>query len=238
MRRGRRENELRPITIQMGFLERRPASVLFSMGSTKVLATACIEAGVPSFLEGKGKGWATAEYDMLPGSTSPRRPRERAGKVSGRTLEIQRMIGRSLRGVLDLTALDGFTLALDCDVLEADGGTRTASVNGAFVAASLAVREAMEKGLLRRSPITQALGAVSVGISAGKLLVDLDYAEDSSADVDLNLVATTSSAVLEIQGTSERKPFSLEELDRMVQSGMEGIHEIIERCRAAIATRE
>jgi ribonuclease PH len=231
----RREDELRPIAIQTGFLEKRRASVLFSMGLTRVLCSATLEAGVPLFLEGRRKGWATAEYDMLPGATSPRRQRERAGKVSGRTLEIQRMIGRSIRGVLDLAALDGFTLALDCDVLQADGGTRTASVNGAFVAASIAIREAMETGKLTRSPLTQALGAVSAGISGGKRLLDLDYAQDSSADVDLNLVATESGALLEIQATSERKPFTREDLDHLVLLGMAGIREIIERSRAAIA---
>ena len=169
MRRGRRENELRSITIQTGFLDRRNASVLFSMGSTRVLVTACIEAGVPAFLEGKGKGWATAEYDMLPGSTSPRRPRERAGKVSGRTLEIQRMIGRSLRGVLDLTALDGFTLSLDCDVLP---GRRHPEPRreGAFVAASSSTRPWRRTAAACPS---QALGAGGF-ISAGSFC-DLDW---------------------------------------------------------------
>jgi ribonuclease PH len=189
---------------------------------------------VPPFLEGSAKGWSTAEYDLLPGATQPRHARERTGKISGRTQEIQRLIGRSLRGVLDLTALSGYTLQVDCDVLQADGGTRTASINGAFVAVSLLCREAIRSGALRRSPMVQGLGAVSAGMVGGKYLLDLDYEEDSSADVDLNLVLTEDGSILEIQATSEAKPFRREDLDRLVDLARKGIDEILDHQRRAL----
>jgi len=199
-----------------------------------VLCTASLQPGVPPFLEGSGKGWSTAEYDLLPGATSPRHARERTGKLSGRTQEIQRFIGRSLRGILDLTALDGLTLQVDCDVLQADGGTRTASVNGAYVAVSLLCREAIRLGTLWRLPIVQALGAVSAGIVGEWRLLGLDYEEDSAADVDLNLVLTEDGSILEIQATSEGKPFRREELERLVDLARKGIEEILEHQRRAL----
>ena len=199
-----------------------------------MLCAASLQPGVPPFLEGSGKGWSTAEYDLLPGATSPRHARERTGKISGRTQEIQRLIGRSVRGILDLTALSGFTLQVDCDVLQADGGTRTASINGAFVAVSLLSREAVRSGTLRRSPIVQALGAVSAGMVGGKYLLDLDYEEDSAADVDLNLVLTEDGSILEIQATSEGKPFRREDLDRLVDLARKGVKEILGHQRRAL----
>jgi ribonuclease PH len=235
MPRKHDDEALRPIEIIPGFLARQPGSVLYASGATRVLSTAILEPGVPAFLEGKNLGWATAEYSLLPGATSPRHQRERWGKISGRTQEIQRLIGRALRAVMDLTAMPGYTLQLDCDVLEADGGTRTASVNGAYLAAELAVRAALKKGRLERSPLRQAVAAVSVGIVAGKFLLDLDYEEDSQADVDLNLVLTAAGALLEIQATSERRPFTRQDLDRLLNLGGRGISQILAACKAALA---
>ena len=228
MARSRAADQLREISIVTGFLDRSPSSVLYSMGSTSVLCTASLQTGVPLFLEGRGKGWATAEYDMLPGSTAPRHARERGGKISGRTQEIQRMIGRTLRGILDLRVLDGWTLQIDCDVLQADGGTRTASINGAYVAAAIATGIALRRGDLARSPITDALGAVSAGIVRGKRLLDLDYADDSAADVDLNLVLTRGGAILEIQAASEGAAFSRQDLDELIALAQSGIARLIE----------
>jgi ribonuclease PH len=233
MPRSRPPDRLREIRIVTGFLPLSPPSVLYNMGSTSVLCTASLQTGVPPFLEGRGKGWATAEYDMLPGSTNPRHPRERGGKISGRTQEIQRMIGRALRGILDLSALDGWTLQIDCDVLQADGGTRTASINGAYVATAIAVGAALRRGHLARDPVTDALGAVSAGIVRGERLLDLDYADDSAADVDLNLVLTGSGALLEIQAASEGSAFSREDLDGLVDLARGGISRIIDENRRA-----
>lgn len=234
MARDRPDDALRPIQIVTGFLERNPASVLYASGGTKVLCTAALAPVVPPFLEGKGRGWATAEYDLLPGSTQPRHARERNGRISGRTQEIQRMIGRSIRGVLDLSALDGFTLTLDCDVLQADGGTRAAAINGAWISASLLARDAVARGILARSPIREGLGAVSAGIVGGRHLLDLDYEEDSMADVDLNVVAAESGKLVEIQAASEGAPFPLEELDALARLGLRGIGEIIETARRSL----
>jgi ribonuclease PH len=229
MPRTRPHDALRPIEIVTGFLERNPASVLYSSGATKVLCLATLERTVPPFLAGSGQGWTTAEYDMLPGATSPRHPRERSGKLSGRTQEIQRLIGRSLRGVMDLSALDGWTLQLDCDVLQADGGTRTASVNGAYIAAALTIAAALEQGLLLRSPLRQPLGAVSAGVVAGQPLLDLDYEEDAAAEVDLNVVLAASGAILEIQATTEDDAHALtrSDLDRLLDMAARGIREIL-----------
>jgi ribonuclease PH len=234
MPRSRPAGALRPVEIVTGFLDKNPTTVLYSMGATRILCSALIEPGVPPFLEGRGKGWSTAEYDLLPGATRPRHARERGGKISGRTQEIQRLIGRSLRGVIDLAALDGFTLHLDCDVLQADGGTRTASINGAYIAASIAVREAIARGQLARSPLREALGAVSAGIVNGQALLDLDYAEDSAADVDLNLVLDGSGRILEIQGTSEGEPFSEEDLGRLIALARTGIRELMARAQEVL----
>ena len=182
---------------------------------------------MPAFLEGSSKGWATAEYDLLPASTGSRRKRERGGKLSGRTQEIQRLIGRSLRAVIDLEKLPGWTLRLDCDVLQADGGTRTASVNGAYLASRIALERALGDGRLGEQPLIEAIGAVSVGIVDGELLLDLDYSEDSRAGVDLNVVQTEGGRFLEVQGTAEGEPFSREELDSLLDLAAAGIRDII-----------
>ncbi len=225
----------RRIEIAAGFIEQHPANVLYSCGGTRVLCAAVLNEGVPAFLEGRGKGWATAEYSLLPTSTTPRARRERSGQVSGRTQEIQRLIGRSLRGVLDLTALDGWTLQIDCDVLQADGGTRTASINGAYVAVAIACQKAQATGRLSRSPLRQAVGAMSAGIVDGKLCLDLDYAADSSADVDLNLVLLEDGSIIEIQGTSEKEPMSRARLDELVALASRGIDTVFEAQRTALA---
>ena len=232
-------SEPRPIDIQVGYLSRRPESVLYCSGDTHVLCCAALEAGVPDFLAGKGKGWATAEYSLMPGSTQPRARRER-GKVSGRTQEIQRLIGRSLRGIIDFEALDGFTLQLDCDVLQADGGTRTASINGAYIAASIAFGRAVTDGRLERSPLRRssgeirAVGAMSAGVVGGRLVLDLDYEHDSAADVDLNLVIDEQENIIEIQGTAERAPLSRDHLDQLVDLGVSGIRKVFAAQNAAI----
>jgi len=229
MTRERPSDSLRKIEVDSGFLEQHPATVLYSSGRTRVLCAATLEEGVPAFLEGSSKGWATAEYDLLPASTGSRRKRERerGGKLSGRTQEIQRLIGRSLRAVIDLEKLPGWTLRLDCDVLQADGGTRTASVNGAYLASRIALERALGDGRLGEQPLIEAIGAVSVGIVDGELLLDLDYSEDSRAGVDLNVVQTEGGRFLEVQGTAEGEPFSREELDSLLDLAAAGIREII-----------
>jgi ribonuclease PH len=223
-------DSLRPIEIRPRFLEQNPSSVLYSSGLTRVLCAATLEEGVPTFLAGRQSGWATAEYNLLPAATSPRHPRERLGRLSGRTQEIQRLIGRSLRGALDLEQLDGWTLRLDCDVLQADGGTRTASINGAYLAAALALDGAVKEGKLGGSPLRSALGAVSAGIVDGRHLLDLDYEEDSRADVDLNVVVTSQGgkeALLEVQGTSEGRAFSRADLEQLLDLAEKGVREIL-----------
>lgn len=222
---GRKEHQLRPVRIERGFTRSAPGSVLIEMGKTRVLCTASVEPEVPPFLVGKGRGWLTAEYDMLPGATTPRRRRDRTGKVDGRTVEIQRLIGRALRNVVRLEALGENTIWMDCDVLDADGGTRTASITGAYVALVDAVR---------RSPLADRAGAifadsvaaVSVGIVAGEVLLDLEYVEDSAADVDMNLVMTGSGKFIEVQGTGERANFSLDELHSLLAVGQAGIRQL------------
>ena len=229
MARERPANSLRTIEVNTRFLEQHPATVLYSSGMTRVLCAATLEQGVPAFLDGTSKGWATAEYDLLPASTGSRRRRERGGKLSGRTQEIQRLIGRSLRAVLDLEKLTGWTLKLDCDVLQADGGTRTASVNGAYLASCIALRQALDDGRLGEQPLVEAIGAVSVGIVGGETLLDLDYSEDSRAGVDLNVVQTEGGRFLEVQGTAEGEPFSREELNELLDLAAAGISEIIKK---------
>src|SRR5690606_19236402 len=229
-------DSLRPISVQCGFISSRPASVLYSSGRTRVLCVATLEEGVPTFLLGRGRGWATAEYDILPGATLPRHQRERGGKVSGRTQEIQRLIGRSLRAVLDLEALDGFTLRFDCDVLEADGGTRTAAISGAYIAGVLAARAALRDGRLARDPFTSAVAAVSAGMVEGRPYLDLDYEEDSSAHVDLNLVLDRSLHVLEIQATAETRPLARADLDQLIDLATRGIEQIFVVQERAIET--
>lgn len=220
---GRRPDELRPVTFQRHFTRYAEGSVLVSFGETRVLCNASVEEGVPPFLRGSGRGWVTAEYAMLPRATHQRSPRESTrGKVGGRTHEIQRLIGRSLRAVIDLEALGERTIQIDCDVLQADGGTRTAAITGAWVALADAVGRLLAQGLLRTSPLREGVAAVSVGIIDGQPLLDLDYAEDSRAMVDMNFVITGSGHFVEVQGTAEDRPFSGEELDRLrdlAQSG-------------------
>jgi ribonuclease PH len=220
---NRPPNELRPLVFRRGFTAQAPGSVLVQMGRTTVLCTCSIDLSVPAFLVGTGKGWLTAEYNMLPGSTSPRKPRDRGPKIDGRTVEIQRLIGRSLRAVVNLEKLGERTVYLDCDVLEADGGTRTASINGAYVALIDALHA---KAALLGPPsafVRASVAAVSVGILDGQELLDLDYAEDKDADVDMNLVMTGAGEFIEVQGTGEEATFSQDQLDRLLKLGKLGI---------------
>lgn len=216
--------ELRPIEILPNYLRHPEGSVLVAFGDTRVIVTASFEERVPPFLVGKGSGWVTAEYGMLPRSTHTRNGREAArGKQSGRTLEIQRLIGRALRACVDLERLGSSTLTLDCDVIQADGGTRTAAITGAWVALALAVRKLRESGKIKKDPMIGQVAAVSVGSMKGQPLLDLDYEEDYSADVDMNIVATTSGELIEVQGTAEGRPFSRAALDEMVDLGLHGV---------------
>jgi len=214
---GRAPDELRPIRITRGFTRHAEGSVLVEFGDTRVLVTATVEDGVPSFLRGKGEGWVTAEYGMLPRATHTRSAREAArGKQSGRTLEIQRLIGRSLRAVVDLRALGERTVTLDCDVLQADGGTRTASITGAYVALADAMDALVRRRVLASSPLHGQVAAVSVGIAGGVPVVDLDYVEDSDAETDMNVVMNNGGGFIEIQGTAEGHAFRRHELDEML----------------------
>jgi ribonuclease PH len=214
---GRAPDELRPIRITRGYTRHAEGSVLVEFGDTRVLVTASVEDGVPSFMRGRGEGWVTAEYGMLPRATHSRSPREAArGKQSGRTLEIQRLIGRSLRAVVDLRALGERTVTLDCDVLQADGGTRTAAITGAYVALSDAVDALMTRRVLGASPLHGQVAAVSVGIVRGVPVVDLDYAEDSTAETDMNVVMNNGGGFVEVQGTAEGHAFRRHELDAML----------------------
>ena len=216
-RDGRRPDELRPFDIVRGFTEFAAGSVLMTMGKTKVLCTASLDLEVPRWMQGRGRGWVTAEYSLLPGSSAERVAREAArGRQSGRTQEIQRLIGRSLRAVCDLEALGERQVILDCDVLQADGGTRTAAVTGAYIALADACNTLLALGELARSPLVDSVAAVSVGIVDGEALLDLDYSEDSRASVDMNVVVTGSGAYVEVQGTAERAPFSRRELDQLL----------------------
>ncbi len=224
---GRRADALRPVTLQRHYTRHAEGSVLVSFGHTQVLCTASVEEKVPPHKRGSGEGWVTAEYGMLPRSTHTRSDREAAkGKQSGRTQEIQRLIGRSLRTVFDLKALGERTIALDCDVIQADGGTRTAAITGAFVAAHDAITWLMEKKRIDASPIRDFVAAVSVGVVQGKPLLDLDYSEDSSCDTDMNVVMTGSGGFVEIQGTAEGAPFSRAEMDALLALAERGIREL------------
>lgn len=224
---GRDSRALRTVTITRNFTKHAEGSVLVAFGDTKVICTASVEETVPSFLRGKGTGWVTAEYSMLPRATHTRSSREAAkGKQSGRTLEIQRLIGRSLRAVTDLAALGERTVYIDCDVIQADGGTRTASITGAYVALADALGTLRNKGLLDKVPLKEAVAAVSVGIVAGEAVLDLNYIEDSSAEVDMNFVMTSSDCFVEVQGTAEAEPFSVEQMDAMRLLAMDGIKKL------------
>jgi ribonuclease PH len=232
---GRRPDQLRPLTFQRNFLGQAPGRVLVTMGKTAVLCSCSVEMAVPEFLEGKGTGWLTAEYGMLPGSTNKRKPRDKAGKVDGRSVEIQRLIGRSLRAVVDLTKLGERTLWIDCDVLEADGGTRTAAISGAYVALVDALNAVKEK---LPNPIdailTDSVAAVSVGVVDGEPRLDLEYVEDRDAAVDMNLVMTGAGAFIEVQGTGEETTFTRAELDALLALGEAGIKEIVAGQKASL----
>jgi ribonuclease PH len=232
---ARRPEELRAIRIQRGFTRHPEGSVLVEFGDTRVLCTASVEERVPPFLRDSGKGWVTAEYGMLPRATNTRTDREASrGKQSGRTQEIQRLIGRSLRAVVDLSSLGSRTVQLDCDVLQADGGTRTAAITGAFVALHDAVGGLQRKGLLTSSPIRDFVAAVSVGVYKGTPVVDLDYAEDSACGCDMNVVMTGAGGFVEVQGTAEGAAFSRAELDSLLGLAQRGIAELIAHQRRAL----
>jgi ribonuclease PH len=233
---GRRADELRPLRLEPDFTENPLASVLCRMGKTIVLCTVSLEESVPRFLQNSGKGWITAEYSMLPGSTHTRGEREAArGKQSGRSLEIQRLIGRSLRAVADLSALGERSLTVDCDVLQADGGTRCASITGGYTALAIAVARLGARGELKDPVLRDSVAAVSVGIVGGEIVLDLPYAEDSRAEVDANIVATGSGRLVEVQGTGEAGVFSQEQLTEMTSLALRGTAELTARQAEAIA---
>jgi ribonuclease PH len=227
---GRAPGELRPVEIEPGFMRTATGSALISMGETRIICTASAQESVPRWMSGQGRGWVTAEYGMLPASTGERKQRDATrGRQDGRTIEIQRLIGRSLRGVIDFKALGERTIYLDCDVLQADGGTRCASITGAYVALSLACVQLQSAGLLERSPLTGSVAAVSCGIREGAPLLDLDYSEDSTAEVDANVVMTGDGGLIEVQATAERTPLSRAHLDDLLALAAAGI----ERLRVA-----
>jgi len=232
---GRKQNELRQIKITRQHTKHAEGSVLIEFGDTRVLCTATVEEKVPGFLRGKGQGWLTAEYGMLPRSTGSRMRRESAsGKQGGRTMEIQRLIGRSLRAAVDMKALGEHTITIDCDVLQADGGTRTASITGGFVALADAVQYMLDKKLIKTSPITAHIASVSVGIYDDMPVTDLDYIEDSNCETDMNLVMNSEGGFIEIQGTAEGKTFSSDELNAMLELGKDSINQLIEYQKQAL----
>jgi ribonuclease PH len=232
---NRAHNELRPITIEPGFIGSATGSALIACGDTRVICTASIQESVPKWMAGRGKGWLTAEYGMLPASTGDRKQRDVSkGRPDGRTVEIQRLIGRSLRGVIDFEALGERTVYIDCDVIQADGGTRTTSITGGFVALELAVQRLLTAGLLKRSPLNGTIAAVSCGIVDGEPLLDLDYPEDSSAEVDANVVMTGDGGLVEVQATAERTPLSRAHLDELLALAQEGIEQLRAAQAAAV----
>ena len=236
IRTGRAADQLRPVSITPHFLPHADGSALIACGNTKVICTASIDESVPPFLRGKNQGWVTAEYGMLPASTASRMRREAAqGKQSGRTQEIQRLIGRSLRAAVDLSQLGERQILIDCDVIQADGGTRTASITGAYVALHLAIGKLLAAGKLAHNPIREAVAAVSLGIVGGVPLLDLDYPEGSGCDSDINLVMTASGNIIEIQGTAEGAAFSPAALTQLLALGQKGIAELLQHQQAAIA---
>lgn len=226
---GRSKDQIRPVKITRNYLKHAEGSVLIEMGDTKVICTASVDEKVPPFIKGSGKGWVTSEYGMLPRSTEVRKPRESArGKVDGRTMEIQRLIGRALRSIVDLGKLGEMTIYIDCDVIQADGGTRTASITGSFVALVDALNRLVEQEKLKTIPLNGFLAAVSVGVKDGEAILDLNYAEDSTCQVDMNLVMTDKGEFIEIQGTGEERPFSREQLQELMLLGEKGIKDLIE----------
>jgi ribonuclease PH len=234
---GRQPKQLRPLTITPGYIKTADGSVLIEFGDTKVICTAKLEERVPPFLRNSGKGWITAEYGMLPGSSQVRIARESSrGKVGGRTHEIQRLIGRSLRAVADLPSLGEKTIWIDCDVIQADGGTRTASITGAYVALVDATKRWLEKGIINVDPIKDSVAAVSIGIIDGKILLDLSYEEDSRANVDMNFVMTGSGKFVEVQGTAESAPFTKKQMERMAEMAQDGIRELLSAQKKVLAS--
>jgi ribonuclease PH len=232
---GRSVDELRPLTFEVDFTEQPLGSVLCSAGKTRVLCTLCEEPSVPRWMKGSGRGWLTAEYSMLPGATNTRNDRESTrGKVSGRTMEIQRLIGRSLRSVVNMDALGERTLWIDCDVLQADGGTRTASISGAFVALALGLAKLDRKNSFKAPVLNDQVAAISVGVVGGEPMLDLPYEEDARADVDMNVVATGSGRFVEVQGTGEDGTFDRDELNRLLDLALGGIQEIAAAQKAAV----
>ncbi|MCB1698547.1 MAG: ribonuclease PH [Pseudomonadales bacterium] len=233
---GRAPSQLRDITITRNFTRHAEGSVLVGFGDTRVICTASVEQGVPRFLRGKGRGWVTAEYGMLPRSTGTRMAREAAqGKQGGRTVEIQRLIGRSLRSAVDLSRLGEYTINIDCDVIQADGGTRTAAITGACVALVDAINHLQRQKLITQDPLIQMVASVSVGVFQGVPVLDLDYPEDSAADTDMNVVMGESGGFIEVQGTAEGAPFARQQLDGMLDLAAQGITELIARQKAALA---
>ncbi len=235
---GRRPNQLREVKMTRGFTCHAEGSVLVEFGSTRVICTASVEEGVPRFLKGQGQGWITAEYGMLPRSTGSRMDREAArGKQSGRTQEIQRLIGRSLRAAVDMEKLGENTIKLDCDVIQADGGTRTASITGACVALADACAYLLEKKLVKENPLQHMIASVSVGIYEGEAVLDLDYPEDSSAETDMNVVMTEQGGFIEVQGTAEGAPFEQDEFDAMLTLAKQGISSLVNIQKMALSQK-
>jgi ribonuclease PH len=233
---GRKNNELRPLRVTPSYIKTADGSVLIEMGDTRVICTAKLEERVPPFLRNSGKGWITAEYGMLPGTSRERIGRESSrGKVGGRTHEIQRLIGRSLRAVAELNSLGERTIWIDCDVIQADGGTRTASITGAYVALVEAARGWLQRGLISVDPIKDSAAAISIGIVDGKMLLDLCYEEDSKADVDMNFVMTGSGKFIEVQGTAESAPFTKRQMERMAEIAQDGIRQLLKAQKKTIA---
>jgi len=231
----RAPSQLRPVEIIRGYTKHAEGSVLVKFGDTHVLCTASVEEKVPGFLRGKGQGWVTAEYGMLPRSTGSRMEREAAkGKQSGRTQEIQRLIGRSLRAIIDLEKLGERSIQIDCDVIQADGGTRTASITGAYVALHDAVSHLLKNKLIAASPLRDSVAAISVGVVGDEAVADLDYVEDSSCETDMNIVMTGSGGFVEIQGTAEGKPFSRDDMDAMLNLAQEAIRQLTEKQKEAL----
>ncbi|MDD2554097.1 MAG: ribonuclease PH [Desulfotomaculaceae bacterium] len=232
---GRQPNDLRPIRITRNYTRHAEGSVLIEVGDTKVICTASVEERLPQFLKGTGRGWITAEYGMLPRATGVRTQREATrGKIGGRTQEIQRLIGRSLRAVVDLTALGERTIWIDCDVIQADGGTRTASITGAFIALADALHKLVEKKAISRIPITDFIAATSVGRVAGEIMLDLCYQEDSAAEVDMNIVMTGAGRFVEVQGTGEEGSFTWQEMNSMIDMAAQGISSLISSQKEAL----
>jgi ribonuclease PH len=234
---GRKAKQLRPVAISPGYIKTADGSALIEVGNTKVICTVKLEERAPQFLRNSGKGWITAEYGMLPGSSQVRIGRESTrGRIGGRTHEIQRLIGRSLRAIADLKSFGERTIWVDCDVIQADGGTRTASITGAYVALVQAVRRWLGKGIINADPIRDAVAAVSIGIVEGKILLDLAYDEDSRADVDMNFVMTGSGKFIEVQGTAESAPFTKKQMERMTEIAEQGIGELLKAQQKMIAS--